>query len=167
MAHSVSQHSPSPFSSPSPPSSGSGSTGRCDSVTASTISTQSPAGNTHAHRTCYTLFGLRHVIALCHTALCYLAWRLTWQRRVMTVGALYLVINSFKMNVLLFIYLVSGHIMSREHFVIIVAIHYHHVGVNSIITTHWRYIIPYVSIICSHNCVMMIGVDRYRGVEVR
>ncbi|KAM9843347.1 protein CLEC16A [Aulostomus maculatus] len=42
VAHCVSQHSPSPLSSPSPPSSGSGSTGRCDSVTASTISTQSP-----------------------------------------------------------------------------------------------------------------------------
>uniref|UniRef100_A0A671XZH2 C-type lectin domain containing 16A n=1 Tax=Sparus aurata TaxID=8175 RepID=A0A671XZH2_SPAAU len=38
VAHCVSQHSPSPLSSPSPPSSGSGSTGRCDSVTASTIS---------------------------------------------------------------------------------------------------------------------------------
>uniref|UniRef100_A0AAZ3PRY1 C-type lectin domain containing 16A n=1 Tax=Oncorhynchus tshawytscha TaxID=74940 RepID=A0AAZ3PRY1_ONCTS len=36
VAHCVSQHSPSPLSSPSPPSSG--STGRCDSVTASTIS---------------------------------------------------------------------------------------------------------------------------------
>uniref|UniRef100_H3D223 C-type lectin domain containing 16A n=1 Tax=Tetraodon nigroviridis TaxID=99883 RepID=H3D223_TETNG len=43
VAHCVSQHSPSPLSSPSPPSSGSGSTGRCDSVTASTISAQSPA----------------------------------------------------------------------------------------------------------------------------
>ncbi|XP_046894717.1 protein CLEC16A isoform X4 [Hypomesus transpacificus] len=42
VAHCVSQHSPSPLSSPSPPSSGSGSTGRCDSVTASTISAQSP-----------------------------------------------------------------------------------------------------------------------------
>uniref|UniRef100_A0A4W6C4I3 C-type lectin domain containing 16A n=1 Tax=Lates calcarifer TaxID=8187 RepID=A0A4W6C4I3_LATCA len=40
VAHCVSQHSPSPLSSPSPPSSGSGSTGRCDSVTASTISAQ-------------------------------------------------------------------------------------------------------------------------------
>ncbi|XP_075996038.1 protein CLEC16A isoform X3 [Genypterus blacodes] len=40
VAHCVSQHSPSPLSSPSPPSSG--STGRCDSVTASSISTQSP-----------------------------------------------------------------------------------------------------------------------------
>uniref|UniRef100_A0A667WI10 C-type lectin domain containing 16A n=1 Tax=Myripristis murdjan TaxID=586833 RepID=A0A667WI10_9TELE len=46
VAHCVSQHSPSPLSSPSPPSSGSGSTGRCDSVTASTISAQSPTGNT-------------------------------------------------------------------------------------------------------------------------
>ncbi|KAM9345879.1 protein CLEC16A isoform 3-T3 [Symphorus nematophorus] len=44
VAHCVSQHSPSPLSSPSPPSSGSGSTGRCDSVTASTISAQSPTG---------------------------------------------------------------------------------------------------------------------------
>ncbi|XP_068192735.1 protein CLEC16A isoform X2 [Antennarius striatus] len=43
VAHCVPQHSPSPLSSPSPPSSGSGSTGRCDSVTASTISAQSPA----------------------------------------------------------------------------------------------------------------------------
>lgn len=43
VAHCVSQHSPSPLSSPSPPSSGSGSTGRCDSVTASTVSAQSPA----------------------------------------------------------------------------------------------------------------------------
>ncbi|XP_074553349.1 protein CLEC16A isoform X2 [Halichoeres trimaculatus] len=43
VAHCVSQHSPSPLSSPSPPSSGSGSTGRCDSVTASTISAQSPS----------------------------------------------------------------------------------------------------------------------------
>ncbi|XP_033826487.1 protein CLEC16A isoform X3 [Periophthalmus magnuspinnatus] len=43
VAHCVSQHSPSPLSSPSPPSSGSGSTGRCDSVTNSTVSTQSPA----------------------------------------------------------------------------------------------------------------------------
>ncbi|XP_034045656.1 protein CLEC16A isoform X2 [Thalassophryne amazonica] len=43
VAHCMSQHSPSPLSSPSPPSSGSGSTGRCDSVTASTISAQSPA----------------------------------------------------------------------------------------------------------------------------
>nr|XP_046271148.1 protein CLEC16A isoform X2 [Scatophagus argus] len=42
VAHCVSQHSPSPLSSPSPPSSGSGSTGRCDSVTASSISAQSP-----------------------------------------------------------------------------------------------------------------------------
>ncbi|XP_042169603.1 protein CLEC16A-like [Oncorhynchus tshawytscha] len=40
VAHCVSQHSPSPLSSPSPPSSG--STGRCDSVTASTISANSP-----------------------------------------------------------------------------------------------------------------------------
>lgn len=47
VAHCVSQHSPSPLSSPSPPSSGSGSTGRCDSVTASTISAQSPAGSFH------------------------------------------------------------------------------------------------------------------------
>uniref|UniRef100_A0A6Q2XDN5 C-type lectin domain containing 16A n=1 Tax=Esox lucius TaxID=8010 RepID=A0A6Q2XDN5_ESOLU len=38
VAHCVSQHSPSPLSSPSPPSSGSGSTGRCDSITASTLS---------------------------------------------------------------------------------------------------------------------------------
>uniref|UniRef100_A0A671XT23 C-type lectin domain containing 16A n=1 Tax=Sparus aurata TaxID=8175 RepID=A0A671XT23_SPAAU len=45
VAHCVSQHSPSPLSSPSPPSSGSGSTGRCDSVTASTISAQSPTGS--------------------------------------------------------------------------------------------------------------------------
>ncbi|KAJ0041668.1 hypothetical protein NL108_008801 [Boleophthalmus pectinirostris] len=43
VAHCVSQHSPSPLSSPSPTSSGSGSTGRCDSVTNSTVSTQSPA----------------------------------------------------------------------------------------------------------------------------
>ncbi|KAM8844847.1 protein CLEC16A [Spinachia spinachia] len=42
VAHCVSQHSPSPLSSPSTPSSGSGSTGRCDSVTASTVSAQSP-----------------------------------------------------------------------------------------------------------------------------
>ncbi|XP_068433967.1 protein CLEC16A isoform X2 [Clinocottus analis] len=42
VAQCVSQHSPSPLSSPSPPSSGSGSTGRCDSVTASTVSAQSP-----------------------------------------------------------------------------------------------------------------------------
>ncbi|XP_071247081.1 protein CLEC16A isoform X1 [Salvelinus alpinus] len=42
VAHCVSQHSTSPLSSPSPPSSGSGSTGRCDSVTASTISANSP-----------------------------------------------------------------------------------------------------------------------------
>ncbi|XP_031717821.1 protein CLEC16A isoform X2 [Anarrhichthys ocellatus] len=42
VAQCVSQHSPSPLSSPSTPSSGSGSTGRCDSVTASTISAQSP-----------------------------------------------------------------------------------------------------------------------------
>uniref|UniRef100_A0A8K9Y1K0 C-type lectin domain containing 16A n=1 Tax=Oncorhynchus mykiss TaxID=8022 RepID=A0A8K9Y1K0_ONCMY len=47
VAHCVSQHSPSPLSSPSPPSSG--STGRCDSVTASTISANSPTGNTHTH----------------------------------------------------------------------------------------------------------------------
>ncbi|XP_072224144.1 protein CLEC16A isoform X3 [Leuresthes tenuis] len=45
VAHCVPQHSPSPLSSPSPPSSGSGSTGRCDSVTASTISAQSPTGD--------------------------------------------------------------------------------------------------------------------------
>uniref|UniRef100_A0A8C5BTP5 C-type lectin domain containing 16A n=1 Tax=Gadus morhua TaxID=8049 RepID=A0A8C5BTP5_GADMO len=49
VAHCVSQHSPSPLSSPSPPSSSgtgsTGSTGRCDSVTASTISAHSPAGN--------------------------------------------------------------------------------------------------------------------------
>uniref|UniRef100_A0A3Q3K1X6 Uncharacterized protein n=1 Tax=Monopterus albus TaxID=43700 RepID=A0A3Q3K1X6_MONAL len=44
VAQCVSQHSPSPLSSPSPPSSGSGSTGRCDSVTTSTISAQSPTG---------------------------------------------------------------------------------------------------------------------------
>ncbi|XP_036004156.1 protein CLEC16A isoform X4 [Fundulus heteroclitus] len=43
VAHCVPQHSPSPLSSPSPPSSGSGSTGRCDSVTASTTSFQSPS----------------------------------------------------------------------------------------------------------------------------
>ncbi|XP_028979686.2 protein CLEC16A isoform X3 [Esox lucius] len=43
VAHCVSQHSPSPLSSPSPPSSGSGSTGRCDSITASTLSANSPA----------------------------------------------------------------------------------------------------------------------------
>ncbi|PWA33284.1 hypothetical protein CCH79_00013629 [Gambusia affinis] len=43
VAHYVPQHSPSPLSSPSPPSSGSGSTGRCDSVTASTTSVQSPS----------------------------------------------------------------------------------------------------------------------------
>ncbi|XP_043956764.1 protein CLEC16A isoform X5 [Gambusia affinis] len=43
VAHYVPQHSPSPVSSPSPPSSGSGSTGRCDSVTASTTSVQSPS----------------------------------------------------------------------------------------------------------------------------
>uniref|UniRef100_A0A3Q0SQ07 C-type lectin domain containing 16A n=1 Tax=Amphilophus citrinellus TaxID=61819 RepID=A0A3Q0SQ07_AMPCI len=49
VAHCVPQHTPSPLSSPSPPSSGSGSTGRCDSVTASTTSAQSPTGNT---RTC-------------------------------------------------------------------------------------------------------------------
>ncbi|XP_061761857.1 protein CLEC16A isoform X1 [Nerophis ophidion] len=42
VAHCVSQHSPSPLSSPSTPTSGSGSTGRCDSVTASSISAQSP-----------------------------------------------------------------------------------------------------------------------------
>uniref|UniRef100_A0A8C2X2K8 C-type lectin domain containing 16A n=1 Tax=Cyclopterus lumpus TaxID=8103 RepID=A0A8C2X2K8_CYCLU len=42
VAQCVSQHSPSPLSSPSPPSTGSGSTGRCDSVTASTVSAQSP-----------------------------------------------------------------------------------------------------------------------------
>lgn len=42
VAHCVPQHTPSPLSSPSPPSSGSGSTGRCDSVTASTTSAQSP-----------------------------------------------------------------------------------------------------------------------------
>uniref|UniRef100_A0A3P8YBG5 C-type lectin domain containing 16A n=1 Tax=Esox lucius TaxID=8010 RepID=A0A3P8YBG5_ESOLU len=42
VAHCVSQHSPSPLSSPSPPSSGSGSTGRCDSITASTLSANSP-----------------------------------------------------------------------------------------------------------------------------
>lgn len=52
VAHCVSQHSPSPLSSPSPPSSGSGSTGRCDSVTASTISAQSPAGSSHT--ACYS-----------------------------------------------------------------------------------------------------------------
>uniref|UniRef100_A0A8C2X609 C-type lectin domain containing 16A n=1 Tax=Cyclopterus lumpus TaxID=8103 RepID=A0A8C2X609_CYCLU len=44
VAQCVSQHSPSPLSSPSPPSTGSGSTGRCDSVTASTVSAQSPTG---------------------------------------------------------------------------------------------------------------------------
>uniref|UniRef100_A0A3P9M4R5 C-type lectin domain containing 16A n=1 Tax=Oryzias latipes TaxID=8090 RepID=A0A3P9M4R5_ORYLA len=44
VAHCAPQHSPSPLSSPSPPSSG--STGRCDSVTASTISAQSPTGGT-------------------------------------------------------------------------------------------------------------------------
>ncbi|XP_047427229.1 protein CLEC16A isoform X2 [Mugil cephalus] len=42
VAHCVPQHTPSPLSSPSPPSSGSGSTGRCDSVTASSTSAQSP-----------------------------------------------------------------------------------------------------------------------------
>uniref|UniRef100_A0A8C5N607 C-type lectin domain containing 16A n=1 Tax=Gouania willdenowi TaxID=441366 RepID=A0A8C5N607_GOUWI len=41
VAHCVPQHSPSPLSSPSPPSSGSGSTGRCDSVTARVTSTSS------------------------------------------------------------------------------------------------------------------------------
>uniref|UniRef100_A0A672YEM1 C-type lectin domain containing 16A n=1 Tax=Sphaeramia orbicularis TaxID=375764 RepID=A0A672YEM1_9TELE len=45
VAHCVSQHSPSPLSSPSPPSSGSGSTGRCDSVTASTISHTPPSSS--------------------------------------------------------------------------------------------------------------------------
>uniref|UniRef100_A0A8C7Y1S0 C-type lectin domain containing 16A n=1 Tax=Oryzias sinensis TaxID=183150 RepID=A0A8C7Y1S0_9TELE len=46
VAHCAPQQSPSPLSSPSPPSSGSGSTGRCDYVTASTISAQSPTGGT-------------------------------------------------------------------------------------------------------------------------
>ncbi|XP_010790759.1 protein CLEC16A-like [Notothenia coriiceps] len=50
VAHCVS-HSPSPLSSPSPPSSGSGSTGRCDSVTASTVSAQSPTGSSHTLHT--------------------------------------------------------------------------------------------------------------------
>uniref|UniRef100_A0A3B3Z9J1 Uncharacterized protein n=1 Tax=Periophthalmus magnuspinnatus TaxID=409849 RepID=A0A3B3Z9J1_9GOBI len=58
VAHCVSQHSPSPLSSPSPPSSGSGSTGRCDSVTNSTVSTQSPAGNTHMYTQTGLLKGL-------------------------------------------------------------------------------------------------------------
>uniref|UniRef100_A0AAQ4RVC3 C-type lectin domain containing 16A n=1 Tax=Gasterosteus aculeatus aculeatus TaxID=481459 RepID=A0AAQ4RVC3_GASAC len=49
VAHCASQHSPSPLSSPSTPSSGSGSTGRCDSVTASTVSAQSPTGSAHTH----------------------------------------------------------------------------------------------------------------------
>lgn len=57
VAHCVSQHSPSPLSSPSPPSSGSGSTGRCDSVTASTISAQSPTGSSHT--ACFS--ALRHL----------------------------------------------------------------------------------------------------------
>ncbi|KAJ8251102.1 hypothetical protein GJAV_G00217270 [Gymnothorax javanicus] len=45
VAQCVSLHSPSPLSSPSPPSSasGSGSTGRCDSITPSTASAQSPS----------------------------------------------------------------------------------------------------------------------------
>ncbi|XP_076122262.1 protein CLEC16A isoform X1 [Alosa pseudoharengus] len=43
VAHSASQHSPSPLSSPSPPSSSSGSTGQCDSVTTSTPSTDEAA----------------------------------------------------------------------------------------------------------------------------
>uniref|UniRef100_A0A8C4ZF64 C-type lectin domain containing 16A n=1 Tax=Gadus morhua TaxID=8049 RepID=A0A8C4ZF64_GADMO len=58
VAHCVSQHSPSPLSSPSPPSSSgtgsTGSTGRCDSVTASTISAHSPAGNARTHTRLYT-----------------------------------------------------------------------------------------------------------------
>ncbi|XP_034080965.1 protein CLEC16A isoform X2 [Gymnodraco acuticeps] len=50
VAHCVS-HSPSPLSSPSPPSSGSGSTGRCDSVTASTVSAQSPTDDAFLEHT--------------------------------------------------------------------------------------------------------------------
>ncbi|CAG02693.1 unnamed protein product, partial [Tetraodon nigroviridis] len=61
VAHCVSQHSPSPLSSPSPPSSGSGSTGRCDSVTASTISAQSPAGSCHSA----CLDPHRHLLVFC------------------------------------------------------------------------------------------------------
>ncbi|KAJ8387088.1 hypothetical protein AAFF_G00160280 [Aldrovandia affinis] len=50
VAQCVSQHSPSPVSSPSPPSSGSasGSTGRCDSVTPSTASAHSPSVFPHS-----------------------------------------------------------------------------------------------------------------------
>ncbi|XP_028841040.1 protein CLEC16A isoform X3 [Denticeps clupeoides] len=43
VAHSVSQHGSSPLSSPSPPSSGSGSTGQCDSITTSTPSADEAA----------------------------------------------------------------------------------------------------------------------------
>uniref|UniRef100_A0A8C7Y1T6 C-type lectin domain containing 16A n=1 Tax=Oryzias sinensis TaxID=183150 RepID=A0A8C7Y1T6_9TELE len=51
VAHCAPQQSPSPLSSPSPPSSGSGSTGRCDYVTASTISAQSPTGEAQIDHT--------------------------------------------------------------------------------------------------------------------
>uniref|UniRef100_A0A8C7XYT0 C-type lectin domain containing 16A n=1 Tax=Oryzias sinensis TaxID=183150 RepID=A0A8C7XYT0_9TELE len=67
VAHCAPQQSPSPLSSPSPPSSGSGSTGRCDYVTASTISAQSPTGGTQTQFIFCSTFPSEDGVYLEHT----------------------------------------------------------------------------------------------------
>lgn len=60
VAQCINQHNPSPLSSPSP-SSGSGSTGRCDSVTASSTSTPSVAQSPSGIKSQFSALALREV----------------------------------------------------------------------------------------------------------